>query len=50
MTIGSLKVEFLNKQFEKETKLLKKKKKIKTLIKQCKSLCIKLNNEILNIK
>jgi hypothetical protein len=50
MTIGSLKVEFLNKQFEKETKLLNNKKKIKTLIKQCKSLGIKLNNEILNIK
>lgn len=50
MTIGSLKVEFLNKQFEKETKLLNNKKKIKNLIKQCKSLGIKLNNEILSIK
>ena len=50
MTIGSIKVQFLNKQFEKETNLLKNKKKIKNLIKQCKSLGIKLNNEILNIK
>ena len=50
MTIGSTKVAFLNKQFEKETKLLNNKKKIKNLIKQCKSLGITLNNEILNIK
>ena len=50
MTIGSLKVQFLNTQFEKETKILNNKKKIKNLIKQCKSLGIKLNNEILNIK
>ena len=50
MTIGSIKVQFLNKQFEKETNLLNNKKKIKNLIKQCKSLGIKLNNEILNIK
>ena len=48
--IGSLKVEFLNKQFEKETYLLNLKKKIKSLIKQCKEAGIKLNNEILNIK
>lgn len=50
MTIGSIKVQFLNKQFEKETNLLNNKKKIKNLIKQCKSLGIKLNNDILNIK
>ena len=50
ITIGSIKVQFLNKQFEKETNLLNNKKKIKNLIKQCKSLGIKLNNEILNIK
>ena len=31
MIIGSLKVEFLNKQFEKETKILNNKKKIKNL-------------------
>ena len=49
INIGSLKVEFLNKQFEKETKLLNTKKKIKSLIKQCKASGIILNNEIINI-
>ena len=46
--IASLKVEFLNKQFEKETKLLNIKKKITQMIKICKETGIKLNNEIFN--
>ena len=50
ISIGSLKVQFLNKQFENETKILNIKKKIKFLIKQCKGMGIKLNNEIINIK
>ena len=50
ISIGSLKVEYLNNQFENETKLLNTKKKIKQLIKQCKNMGIKLNNEIINIK
>ena len=50
ISIGSLKVEYLNNQFENETNLLNTKKKIKQLIKQCKNMGIKLNNEIINIK
>lgn len=46
--IGSLKVEYLNKQFDNETNLLNIKKKIKQLIKQCQSQGIKINNEIIN--
>ena len=50
ISLGSTKVELLNKQFENETKLLDIKKKIKQMIKQCKEKGIKLNNEFINIK
>ena len=50
ITLGSLKVEFLNKQFENEIKILESKRKIKLLIKQCKSLGIVLSNDLIKIK
>ena len=50
ISLGTTKVELLNKQFENETKLLNTKKKIKQMIKQCKENGIKLNNELINIK
>ena len=50
ISLGSKKVELLNKQFENETKLLNIKKKIKQMIKQCKEKRIKLNNEFINFK
>lgn len=50
ISIASAKVELLNKQFDKETKLLNVKKKIKQMIRRCKQKGIKLNNELINIK
>lgn len=50
ISIASAKVELLNKQFEKETKILNLKKRIKQMIKRCKQKGIKLNNELINIK
>ena len=40
---GAMKVEYLNKQFENESKLMKMKKIIKSLIRQCDEMGIKLN-------
>ena len=40
---GAMKVEYLNKQFENESKLMKMKKIIKNLIKQCDNMGITLN-------
>ena len=43
ITYGSMKVQYLNKQFENESKLMKMKKKIKNLIMQCDSSGITIN-------
>ena len=40
---GAMKVEYLNKQLENETELMKMKKVIKSLIKQCDNMGITLN-------